>query len=204
MFYIIGMQQGKIESMIKDCARAQGFDLVGICSANSTELTGRLTEWLERNYHGEMKYMENPVRSHPAGAMQDVRTMIVVGLNYRWRDSDAREQEAMISKYTWGGDYHRIMKPMLESLASEISRLLPANQFRAYVDTGPIAEKHWAEKAGLGWTGKHTNILNQKGSSWFFLGVVMSDAELEPDQPAENHCGTCVHCIVACPTGAIV
>src|SRR5262249_38910608 len=132
------------------------------------------------------------------------RTMIVVGLNYRWDHADDREQEGMISKYAWGTDYHRIMKPMLENFSLEVQKLLPSNHFRVYVDTGPVVEKHWAEKAGLGWIGKHTNVLNMRESSWFFLGVVLTDAVLEVDQPAENHCGTCVRCIEVCPTRAIV
>jgi len=204
MFYIIGMQERKIESLIKDCARSSGFDLVGICAADSGDLAARLNEWLDRSYQGEMKYMENPSRRDPESVLPSVRTIIVVGLNYRWADSSEGEQEAMISKYAWGADYHRVMKPMLQSFSEQIQTLLPANHFRPYVDTGPVVEKHWAQKAGLGWIGKHTNVLNMQGSSWFFLGVVLTDAELPTDIPAEDHCGTCSLCIEACPTGAIV
>ena len=198
------MHPEKIESQVKTCARSRGFDLVGICSTEAEGLTRRLNEWLQQNYHGEMKYMENPARLDPRAVAPDARTMIVVGLNYRWRDGDACDQEGMISKYAWGSDYHRIMKPMLASFAAEVQQLLPANHFRVYVDTGPVVEKHWAQKAGLGWIGKHTNVLNMQGSSWFFLGVILTDAALEPDPPAEDHCGTCVRCIDACPTRAIV
>jgi len=93
---------------------------------------------------------------------------------------------------------------MLEELAESIRRLLPSNEFRSYVDTGPVVEKYWAQKAGLGWIGKHTNVINREGSSWFFLGVILTDAKLEPDAPATDHCGTCSRCIEICPTRAIV
>jgi epoxyqueuosine reductase len=110
----------------------------------------------------------------------------------------------MISKYAWAGDYHRIMKPMLQELAGWVSQLSPEFTTRVYVDTGPVVEKYWAEKAGLGWIGKHTNLLNREGSSWFFLGVLLTNLVLEPDQPVEEHCGTCVRCIEVCPTQAIL
>jgi epoxyqueuosine reductase len=96
------------------------------------------------------------------------------------------------------------MKPMLAELSQKIQMLIPGSQFRTYVDTGPIVEKHWAQKAGLGWIGKHTNVLNEEGSSWFFLGVILTDVEMVPDNPAVDRCGTCERCIEACPTRAIV
>ena len=133
-----------------------------------------------------------------------IRTMIVVGLNYRWPENLEQPQEAMISKYAWAEDYHKVMLPMLQDLAAQIQQLSPEAATKVYVDTGPIVEKHWAQKAGVGWIGKHTNVFNQKGSSWMFLGEVLTDLLLEPDPPAEDHCGTCVQCIEACPTGAIV
>jgi epoxyqueuosine reductase len=204
MLYIMDMPEQKIEVLVKDQARQIGFHLVGICGVGDEESVPHLRTWLERKYHGEMRYMENPKRLHAAKALPGLRTMIVVGLNYRWPDGVGEEQEAMISKYAWASDYHRLMKPMLEELSRTIQQLLPSHTFRAYVDTGPIVEKYWAQKAGLGWIGKHTNVLNRDGSSWFFLGVILTDALLEPDVPATDHCGTCVRCIDVCPTRAIV
>ncbi len=130
--------------------------------------------------------------------------MIVVLLNYRWTEGADQSQEGMISKYAWATDYHRVMLPMLEQLSDFLLELAPQAVTKAYVDTGPISEKYWAQKAGVGWIGKHTNVLNQEGSSWFFIGVILTDLQLEPDAPAEDHCGTCERCIEACPTRAIV
>jgi epoxyqueuosine reductase len=198
------MREQKIEVLVKDLARSIGFHLVGISQVDPDEKVPHLQTWLDRNYHGAMKYMENPKREAPPTLLQNVRTMIVVGLNYRWREEEMLDQEAMISKYAWAADYHKVMKPMLEELSERMQQLIPANHFRAYVDTGPIVEKHWAQKAGLGWIGKHTNVLNEEGSSWFFLGVILTDAEMIADTPAVDRCGTCERCIDACPTRAIV
>jgi epoxyqueuosine reductase len=204
MLYIMDMTDMKIEASIKKEALRIGFHLAGICSVTEGETIPFLENWLKNHFHGEMKYMENPKRSLPHSVLPSLRTMVVVGLNYRWPEESDGDQEGMISKYAWSADYHNIMKPMLEELARFIQQASPDHATRAYVDTGPIVEKHWAQKAGIGWIGKHTNVLNQQGSSWFFLGVVLTDAELQPDLPAEDHCGTCTQCIEACPTRAIV
>jgi epoxyqueuosine reductase len=198
------MIEEKIETHVKEAARRIGFDLVGICSVEEGERVPFLDTWLQQNFHGAMRYMENSKRQSPNEIVAEIRTMVVVGLNYRWSDPDVREQEGMVSKYAWGGDYHQIMKPMLEQLAEKIRRSSSDQVARAYVDTGPVVEKYWAQKAGLGWIGKHTNVLNRDGSSWFFLGVILTDVPMEPDRRAEDHCGTCVKCIEACPTRAIV
>jgi epoxyqueuosine reductase len=204
MLYIMSMTDTKIEALVKQEALRIGFHLVGICSVGQGETVPFLETWLENNFHGEMKYMENPKRGLPESVLPYIRTMVVVALNYRWPDELLREQEGMISKYAWSADYHKILKPMLEELARFIDRVSPDHSARTYVDTGPIVEKHWAQKAGIGWIGKHTNVLNQQGSSWFFLGVILTNIELQPDASAEDHCGTCCQCIEACPTRAIV
>ncbi|MCI0417040.1 tRNA epoxyqueuosine(34) reductase QueG [bacterium] len=198
------MSETKIEALIKQEAIRIGFHLAGICSVGEGETVPFLETWLKNNFHGAMKYMENPKRGSPQAVLPSIRTMVVVGLNYRWPEGAVPDQEGMISKYAWSGDYHRIIKPMLAELARFIDHASPDASARAYVDTGPIVEKHWAQKAGLGWIGKHTNVINQQGSSWFFLGVILTGLALEPDPPAEDHCGTCIQCIEACPTGAIV
>lgn len=198
------MPEQKIEERIKQQALQIGFSHVGFCQAKEREEVPHLREWLERNYQGKMAYMENPRRRSPSEIMPGLRTMIVVGLNYRWAENSEREQEAMVSKYAWAEDYHGVMKPMLEELAGRVRQLSPGAETRVYVDTGPVVEKHWAQKAGIGWIGKHTNVISQKGSSWIFLGEILTDLLLEPDAPAEDHCGTCTQCIEACPTGAII
>ncbi len=198
----MNMANEKIEQYVMDRAHAIGFDLAGICSIDSGERTPFLDQWLARGFHGNMKYMENPKRLEPESVLPGIRTMIVVGLNYRREEE--RDQEAMISKYAWGADYHRVMKPMLEELAEAVRLRVPGCAALAYVDTGPLVEKHWAEKAGLGWIGKHTNVLNRELSSWFFIGSVLTDVPMASGAPAKDYCGTCVRCIEACPTRAIV
>lgn len=200
----VQMNGMKLEDRIKAKALEIGFSHVGIAPVSDGESVPLLQEWLSRQFHGEMKYMENPKRNAPEAVLPDVRTMIVVGLNYRWREGEDRPQEAMISRYAWSGDYHAVMQPMLEDLAAFVRQNSPAASTRAYVDTGPVVEKYWAQKGGVGWIGKHTNVLSRRGSSWFFLGEVMTDLQLEPDAPASDHCGTCTRCIEVCPTRAIV
>jgi epoxyqueuosine reductase len=198
------MAEGKIENQIKDFAFHIGFSHVGICSVQDGEEVPHLREWLEKNYHGQMKYMENARRHSPSQAFSGLHSMIVVGMNYRWSESSEREQEAMISKYAWTEDYHEVMRPMLFQLSERVKGLAPGSDAKVYVDTGPIVEKHWAQKAGIGWIGKHTNVISMKGSSWIFLGEILTDLVLEGDVPALDHCGSCTKCIKACPTGAIV
>lgn len=192
------------EHRIKQKAAEIGFSHAGICSVDPDEQVPNLERWLQQSYHGEMKYMENPRRVSPDRALPGIRTMIVVGLNYRWPEGAETPQEGMISKYAWAADYHDTMKPMLEALADFVRELSPGIQAKSYVDTGPLVEKHWAQKAGIGWIGKHTNVLGRRGSSWLFLGEVLTDLALDPDPPATDHCGTCIRCIEACPTRAIV
>lgn len=196
--------QMTIEDRIKQEALRIGFSHVGVCSVEPGEQIELLRRWLDQNYHGTMKWMENRKRVDPSLALQGIRTMIVVGLNYRWPDGSDAPQEAMISKYAWSADYHRVMSPMVQDLASYLQKECTGAAIKTYVDTGPVAEKYWAQKAGVGWIGKHTNVLSRSGSSWFFLGVLLTDATLNPDRPAEDHCGSCTQCIEACPTRAIV
>src|SRR5262249_43249906 len=161
---------------IKQEAIQIGFSHVGICRVEPNEMVPHLQEWLSRSYHGEMKYMENPKRGV---APEGKRSMVVVGLNYRWHEE--AEDEPIISKYAWSQDYHRVMQPMLEELSARIQNLMPSCNPKSYVDTGPIAEKYWAQKAGVGWIGKHTNVISQRGSSWMFLGEILIDVDLETD-----------------------
>lgn len=193
-----------LEERVRAAALRIGFTRAGFCRVEPGEAVPRLSEWLRLQRHGAMKYMENPRRLQPEQVLAGVRTMIVVSLNYRWPEGADQAQEGMISRYAWSADYHRVMTPMVEELAGQVQILCPGASTRAYVDTGPVVEKHWAQKAGIGWIGKHTNVLAQQGSSWFFIGVLLTDQELRPDSPAEDHCGTCVNCIEACPTRAIV
>jgi epoxyqueuosine reductase len=193
-----------IEGKLKEKALSIGFSKAGICRVDPDEEVNHLSDWLSRNYHGRMQYMENPKRISPRNVLENCNTIIIVLLNYRWPDGADEPQEGMISKYAWATDYHGVMLPMLEQLSDFLISEFPGASAKAYVDTGPIAEKYWAQKAGVGWIGKHTNVLSQQGSSWFFIGVLLTDLILDPDSPAIDHCGTCSQCIEACPTRAIV
>ena len=215
---------------IKLEARSLGFDAVGISRvAESSQpsaishqrdssipdapplfphrLLSRLAEWLQRGYHGTMAWMtRDPARrSNPQHVLAGCRSMISVGMNY-YTDNRANEQPGMgrIARYAWGKDYHKVMSQRLAQLEAKIATLAPGITTKAYVDTGPIMEKAWAQQAGLGWIGKHSNLVSAESGSWLLLGEILTTLDLEPDEPATDLCGSCTLCIQACPTGAIV
>ncbi len=208
---------------IKAEARALGFDTVGISRIPHSQqpdsplpdphgplphrLLNRLTEWLQRGFHGTMAWMtRDPARrSDPQLVLPGCRSMISVGMNY-YTNNRANEQAGMgrIARYAWGKDYHRVMIRQLTQLEEKIATLTPGVTTKAYVDTGPIMEKAWAQQAGLGWIGKHSNLVSAESGSWLLLGEILTTLDLEPDEPATDLCGSCTLCIQACPTGAIV
>jgi epoxyqueuosine reductase len=213
---------------IKREALALGFDAVGISrvgdsSSPSTELPpslppdpatplphllfSRLAEWLQRGYHGTMAWMirDPSRRSNPQQVLPGCRSMVSVGMNY-YTDNRANEQPGMgrIARYAWGKDYHTVMSRRLSQLEAKIAALSPGVTTKAYVDTGPIMEKAWAQQAGLGWIGKHSNLVSAECGSWLLLGEILTTLDLEQDEPATDLCGSCTLCIQACPTGAIV
>lgn len=214
---------------IKAEALALGFDAVGISrvtesyqpSANSLQqsppldpatplslhLFGRLSEWLQLGYYGTMAWMTRDPsrRSDPRLVLPGCKSMLSVGMNY-YTDNRANEQPGMgrIARYAWGQDYHEVMTQRLAQLEAKIAALAPGVTTRTYVDTGPIMEKAWAQQAGLGWIGKHSNLVSAESGSWLLLGEILTTLELEPDEPATDLCGSCTLCIQACPTGAIV
>mgnify|MGYP002813564366 CR=1 FL=1 len=173
----------------------------------SHHLFSRLTEWLQRGYHGTMAWMtRDPTRrSDPRLVLPGCRSMLSVGMNY-YTDNRANEQPGMgrIARYAWGKDYHKVMSQRLSQLEAKIAALAPEVTTKSYVDTGPIMEKAWAQQAGLGWIGKHSNLVSAESGSWLLLGEILMTLELEPDEPATDLCGSCTLCIQACPTGAIV
>jgi len=213
---------------IKREAQALGFDAVGINRvgphgqppAESTQsippdpitplpqlLFSRLTEWLERGYHGTMTWMtrDSPRRSDPQQVLPGCRSMVSVGMNY-YTENRANEQPGMgrIARYAWGKDYHTVMSRRLAQLEEKIAALAPGVTTKSYVDTGPIMEKAWAQQAGFGWIGKHSNLVSAEFGSWLLLGEVLTTLDLEQDEPGTDLCGSCSLCIQACPTGAIV
>jgi epoxyqueuosine reductase len=203
---------------IADQATALGFDLCGVVRADKFPELDHAQEWLARGYAGEMKYLADERRSNPHSVMPGIRSVIVCALNYnspapRSVDSlplEKTEPRGWISRYAWGQDYHEILKHKLEALAHSLpERFHQAHEARIYADTGPLNERVFAKRAGLGWLGKNTLLLNAKLGSWFFLGAILTTLDISPslseaELPPPDLCGSCTRCIDACPTGALV
>lgn len=196
---------------LKTWATAEGFDLVGIAAAGPAETAPHLNRWLANQRHGGMGYMaetEEP-RSNPGHLLEGCRSVIMVAMSYRSSapDSGAGDENGdrvWVSRYAWGRDYHRILKKRLVRLGRRLEEHRPGCAWRAVVDTAPLLEREWAARAGLGWIGKNTMLLNRRLGSELFLGALLTDLELESDAPTTDHCGTCTACLDACPTDAFV
>lgn len=169
-------------------------------------LRSRLQEWLRRGHHGTMTWMARDPerRADPRRVLPGCRSVISLGMNY-YSDhhADERSGNGRIARYAWGADYHDVLGRRLGQLEAKIRTLAPGAQTRSYVDTGPVMEKAWAQQAGLGWIGKHSNLVSQPFGSWLLLGEILTTLDLEPDEPGTDLCGSCTLCIRACPTGAI-
>jgi epoxyqueuosine reductase len=192
---------------IKQKALELGFLQAGIARADHLrEDAPRLREWLDRGYHGSMRYMENHFekRIDPRELVEGARSVVVVLQNYFTREKQLDGQAPRISKYAYGKDYHRIIRKKLRSLYVFMEEHIGHHSGRIFVDSGPVMERAWGRIAGLGWIGKHSLLLNRKHGSWFFIGVIITDLELEPESPMTDYCGECTRCIDACPTKAIL
>lgn len=197
---------------IKQQAFELGFDAVGIARAASPAceqgtLFTRLLNWLERGYHGTMAWMGRAPqrRADPRLVLPHCRSIISVGVNYLTdHRADEGPGQGRIARYAWGKDYHKVLEERLRQLEDRIRTLAPTAVTRSYVDTGPVMEKAWAEQAGLGWIGKHSNLVSSQFGSWLLLGEILTTLELDPDEPGTDLCGSCTLCIQACPTKAIV
>lgn len=189
-----------------------GFQQLGFSDIDLQEHEVHLERWLAQGFHGSMDYMQRhgQRRSRPAELVDGTLRVISARMDYltdRARAASGLLEEpdkAVVSRYALGRDYHKVLRKRLQKLASRIEQETGPFGYRVFVDSAPVLEKALAEKAGLGWIGKHSNLLNRKAGSWFFLGEIYTDLPLPIDQKAENHCGDCVRCIDACPTGAIV
>ncbi|MFS8085013.1 MAG: tRNA epoxyqueuosine(34) reductase QueG [Acidobacteriota bacterium] len=195
-----------ISARIKSQAGAVGFHKVGIVRAEPLSAEhDRLLEWLGRGFHGEMKWMacDPAQRTDPRKLFPDARSVIVVALNY-YTSHEHSDNSGKVSRYGWGDDYHEVVGDKLRSLLSWIKEQWPAAEGKVCVDIQPLMDKAWAARAGLGWIGKHTNLITVEYGSWVFIGELLLNLELEYDQhEIADQCGACTLCIDACPTGAI-
>jgi len=197
---------------IKQWGEELGFQQVGISDTHLQSAENHLHYWLDKGFHGDMDYMHKHglKRSRPDLLQQGTVSIISVRMDYLPETTEQINSvlnspiAAFISRYALGRDYHKILRQRLQKLATRIEQETGAFGYRAFVDSAPVLEKAIAEKAGLGWIGKHSNVINRKAGSWFFLGEIYTDLPLPADQPASNHCGKCKACIDICPTQAIV
>jgi epoxyqueuosine reductase len=197
----------KLTEEIRAQARRAGFDKLGISRAEKLDDRNGLQEWLAKGQHGEMHWMgANPEkRINPSRVLAEAKSVIALALNYYTPIQHSSQPEhGKISRYAWGEDYHKVLKERLKDLAKRIVELEPAARGLYYSDTGPLMDKAWAHKGGIGWIGKHSNLITRTLGSWVFLGEILLNLELEYDREDRNYCGTCRRCIDACPTKAIV
>jgi len=213
-------------SAIKRSALELGFDLVGIAPPSALEDLEFLPRWVKKGFGGEMRYLADPRREDPQRVLPSVKSIVCVGLIYNTPypyfteianpaeneevspspgalTEDTRSR-AWISRYAWGKDYHDVIRGKLEQLRMAIEKLTPDVETRVYADTGPILERAFARLSGIGWMGKNTCLINEQKGSWFFLGVIVTNLELELELPAPDRCGSCTRCLEACPTGALI
>ncbi|MFN4075160.1 MAG: tRNA epoxyqueuosine(34) reductase QueG [Cloacibacterium sp.] len=193
--------------LIKQKAEKFGFQSCGISKAEFLEEEApRLEAWLNKGYHGEMKYMENHFdkRLNPTLLVDGAKSVISLSYNYFPKVKIDEINNFKISKYAYGEDYHEVIKDILKNMVDELQEEIGEFGFRVFVDSAPVLEKAWARKSGLGWVGKNANLITKKHGSFYFLAEIICDLELEYDLPVTDHCGSCRACIDACPTQAIV
>jgi epoxyqueuosine reductase len=198
-------------SLLKGAARRAGFDLCGIARADRYPRLTRLAEWIDRGLAGDMRYLDasRDERLDPSRVLPTVRSIVSVACLYNtprpYSTAIAEPDRAAVSRYAWGDDYHDVLRRRLRELVGWMADEAGAGfEALSLVDSGPVQERVFAEQAGLGWIGKNTCLINPVLGSWIFLAEILTNAELEPDRPGVDQCGTCRRCIDACPTGAIV
>ncbi|NEV60924.1 tRNA epoxyqueuosine(34) reductase QueG [Thiorhodococcus minor] len=211
-----GVQPGdapdRLAERIKTWGEALGFQQLGIADTRLERAEARLLQWLDDGWHGSMDYMarHGTKRSRPEALIPGTLTVISARMDYlpehlaEVRDALADPAQAFVSRYAIGRDYHKVLRRRLQRLAERIASHIGPFGYRVFVDSAPVMEKPLAEKAGLGWIGKHTNLINPRAGSWFFLGEIYTDLPLPIDRPIADHCGRCHACLDVCPTQAIV
>jgi len=189
-------------------AKQIGFDLVGFAKAEILDKESKhLQQWLDKNYQAGMDYMSKNFdkRKNVKRILPNAKSIISLGLNYYTPHQHTNEiSNGKVSRYGWGKDYHLIIWSMLDELESELKKIDPQFECISYVDTGPVMDKAWAVRAGIGWLGKHTNVINREIGSWFFIANIITNYEFDYSDQITDFCGTCKACIDACPTKAIV
>ncbi|MDZ7962237.1 MAG: tRNA epoxyqueuosine(34) reductase QueG [Aulosira sp. DedQUE10] len=192
--------------VVKEKARELGFHKVGIAAVDEVDETAaqRLQAWIALGYNAQMEWMANPKRQDIRLVMPEVRSLICVALNYYTsHQRPSGEEYAKISRYGWGRDYHKVIHKKLKALTIWLQSLGEGVEARYYADTGPVQDKLWAQKAGIGWIAKNGNVITREYGSWVFLGEIITNLSLESDRASTEHCGTCTRCLEACPTDAI-
>lgn len=201
----------RLAEQIRHWGTELGLQDIGFTGIDLGQAEQRLLDWLDQQRHGEMQFMarHGTLRSRPAQLLPGTLRIICARLNYLPSPEAGRlprnlpDDRALISCYAWGRDYHKLLRKRLEQLAGKI-RAITDHQYRVFVDSAPVLEKPLAEQAGLGWIGKHTNLIHRRAGSWFFLGEIFTDLPLPLDRPASPHCGHCRACLDICPTQAII
>ncbi|MDH4256718.1 MAG: tRNA epoxyqueuosine(34) reductase QueG [Gammaproteobacteria bacterium] len=202
----------ELAAQIRRWGKELGFQQVGITDIDLGLAESRLGAWLSRGYHGEMGYMAKHglKRSRPDALVPGTLTVISARMDYLPRETPGAARlldhpsKAYVSRYALGRDYHKLLRSRLRLLGRRIEAKIGTCGYRVFTDSAPVLEKPLAENAGLGWIGKHTNLINRDAGSWFFLGEIYTDLSLPPDTPESSHCGSCRACMDVCPTGAIV
>ena len=201
-----------LESQLKQHAHALGFELAGIAPATEADGFAYLSDWLDQGFAGEMDYMSRhaEARRHPDSMLPNVKSVLMVGINYKTPDEPPESLRSSrglgrVSIYAGGRDYHDVLRDKLKALLAWIQEQVPGTRGRAVIDTAPLLERDFARRAGLGWFGKNTMLIDKKLGSYFFLGALLLDLDLQTDAPFEtSHCGACTRCLDACPTDAFV
>lgn len=190
-------------SSIKAAALQSGFSTVGVCRPTTLEFHSHYDAWLTAGFAAEMEYLHRhrAPKFEPDLILEGARSVVVAGAFY---GGEPGPLNGRVARYARGRDYHRVLKRRLEPVVAEIARLDPESRNRICVDSLPTPDRYWAHRAGLGWFGKNTMLIDSQRGSWFLIGLILTTAELETDTPALGGCGTCRSCIDACPTGAIV
>lgn len=191
---------------VKEAARAQGFDACGIAAVAPADPEDRLGAWLARGYHANMRWMARTraVRQDVTRKVTGAKSVVVVARNYYHERPAKPGGTGRVARYAWGRDYHRALRKPLRRLAAAVNALEPGAHSYASIDSGPVLERTWAERAGVAAIGKNSLALRRDLGSWFFLATIITTVELQPDKPVSDLCGTCTACLDACPTVAIV